>query len=218
MKLKVVVFKNPIDYQDTIKKMDALRDAIHLGLSDPQLWLLEHNKIYTYGKNTPSTDIIDQEIQLIKSNRGGKCTHHCPGQRVGYLIMDIKKWNNGSLDIKLFVENIQKAIIQTLEEFGIKSYCDPENIGVWVKNNNNKQKIAAIGVNISKFISTHGFSLNINNDLSGFDKIKPCGIEDKGVCSIKSLGIDLGYKDLDPVLIAKICNIFSLELSEVVYE
>ncbi|NDG90098.1 MAG: lipoyl(octanoyl) transferase, partial [Proteobacteria bacterium] len=154
-------------------------------------------EIYTAGSSYKESEILNKSFKLIKTNRGGKITYHGPGQLICYFVIDLR---NKKKDIRNFVCIIEKTIIQTLEEFNIKSFADRNNVGVWTKKNNKIEKIAAIGIRVSKWIAYHGFSININNDLNKYKNIIPCGIKDKGVTNLKSI-IDQNYSGLDQKII-----------------
>ena len=174
----------PIKYDDAIKFLEErLVDIINNKKSD-LLWILEHEEIYTAGTSYKENEILNKDIDLIKTNRGGKITYHGPGQLICYFAIDLKKRNK---DIRKFIILLEKTIIESLSEFNIKSFSDPKNIGIWVNDNNNIKKVAAIGLRISKWIAYHGFAININNDLTKYHNIIPCGISDKGVTNLKSI-------------------------------
>ena len=169
------------------------------------IWILEHPSIFTAGTSYNEKDIIDKKIDITKSSRGGKITWHGPGQLICYLVIDL---NNRKKDIRKFVQIIEKSIIESLEEIGVRSQSDRKNIGIWVKSNKEEKKIAAIGIKVKKWIAYHGFSLNIDNDLSNYKKIIPCGISDKGVTSLKELNI-YKFSKLSEIILKKL--IFNLK-------
>ena len=127
---------------------------------------------------------------MIKTNRGGKITYHGPGQLICYFVVDLKKRKK---DIRKFITLIEETIIESLSKFNIKTFGDPKNIGIWTDHKGEINKVAAIGVRVSKWIAYHGFSININNDLSKYKNIVPCGIKDKGVINLKEIQ-DQDYK------------------------
>mgnify|MGYP006113787483 FL=1 len=174
----------PIKYDDAIKFLEErLVDIINNKKSD-LLWILEHEEVYTAGTSYKENEILNKEINLIKTNRGGKITYHGPGQLICYFAIDLKKRNK---DIRKFITLLEKTIIESLSEFNIKSFGDPKNIGIWVNDNNKIKKVAAIGLRISKWVAYHGFAININNDLTKYQNIIPCGISDKEVTNLKSI-------------------------------
>ena len=168
------------------------------------MWILEHYTVYTAGKSSNEKDLIDKNLEVIKTNRGGKYTLHAPGQKVIYFVINLNKREK---DIRKFINKIENCIIQILKEYNIKSYSDPKNIGIWINNKNEFEKIAAIGVRVKKWIAYHGFSLNINNDLSLYEKIVPCGIKDKQVTSLKKIGIK-NWKNIDDIIKKNFLNFF----------
>jgi len=153
---------------------------------------LEHPHIYTAGSSYKESEILNKSIKLIKTNRGGKITCHGPGQMICYFVIDLNKRKK---DIRKFISIIEKTIIETLNEFNIKSFKDPKNIGIWVKDKSHVKKIAAIGVRVKRWIAYHGFAININNDLDPYKKIIPCGIKNKGISNLKLIN-DQNYDDL----------------------
>ena len=129
-------------------------------------------------------EILNKDIKIIKTNRGGKITYHGPGQLICYFAIDLKQRQK---NIRKFITLIEKTIIESLFEFNIKSFGDPKNIGIWVDEKNDVKKIAAIGIRVSKWIAYHGFAINIKNELSKYQNIIPCGISDKGVTNLKEI-------------------------------
>ena len=174
----------PVDYYKAIELLEQRLQKIISNENKELIWFLEHNEIYTAGTSFNKNDIIDKSIKVIKTSRGGKITHHAPGQLVCYLVIDLKKRNK---DIRKFIISIEKSIIETLKEFKIKSNSDRKNIGIWINHNNESKKIAAIGIRVRKWIAYHGFSINIKNNLDNFKKIIPCGIKNKKIISLKKI-------------------------------
>jgi lipoate-protein ligase B len=148
--------------------------------------------------------LLDKNLKVLKTNRGGKHTYHGPGQKVVYFVLNLNKREK---DIRKLVRKIEKCIIDVLKEYNIKSYADRENIGIWVGKKNNPLKIGAIGIRVKKWIAYHGFSLNISNDLTRYDGIIPCGIKNRGITNLKNLGIN-NYKDVEKIIIKKFLNTF----------
>ena len=161
------------------------------------IWILEHEEIYTAGTSYNEDELLNKDIKLIKTNRGGKITYHGPGQLICYFVIDLKKRHK---DIRKFITLIEKTIIESLLKFDIVSFGDPKNIGIWVNEKTNIKKIAAIGVRVSKWIAYHGFAININNDLKKYKNIIPCGIADKGVTNLKKIN-NQKYNNLSDVII-----------------
>jgi len=161
------------------------------------IWILEHEEIYTAGTSYKKEEILNKDINLIETNRGGKITYHGPGQLICYFVIDLKKRKK---DIRKFITLIEKTIIESLFQLNIKSFGDRKNIGIWVNNKNDVEKVAAIGVRVRKWIAYHGFAINVNNDLAKYHNIIPCGISDKGVTNLKSID-DQNYNILSDVII-----------------
>ena len=168
------------------------------------IWTLEHESIYTAGKRYKKNEIIDKNIILTHTSRGGKITWHGPGQLICYFVIDLKKRKK---DIRKFINLIEETIIETLNTYKIFSFSDRKNVGIWVKDKNKIKKIAAIGIRVKKWIAYHGFSLNIANDLSLYKGIVPCGIKDKGITSLKELGVK-DFKNIEDVIMKKFLNTF----------
>ena len=184
MNIEIKKSKKPIKYEDAIKLMEERLSNINENKSNELVWVLEHSHIYTAGTSYNESEILDKSIKVLKTNRGGKITYHGPGQLICYFVIDLKKRNK---DIRKFISIIEKTIIDTLKNFKIDTFADKNNIGIWYQNNTEVQKVAAIGIRVSKWIAYHGFSININNDLQKYDKIIPCGIKDKGVTNLKKI-------------------------------
>ena len=172
----------PIDYSDSMKILEKRVKDVFNGKKDELLWILEHKTVFTAGTSSKNEDVLDKKLKILKTNRGGKHTLHAPGQKVIYFVLNLNKRKK---DIRALVQKVEKCIIEILKTYKIKSHSDRKNIGIWVKNNNNSMKIAAIGIRVKKWIAYHGFSINVNNDLENYNKIIPCGIKDKGVINLK---------------------------------
>jgi len=164
--------------------MEQIADRKKKGLKEDYLLLVEHNPVYTIGRDGSKKDLLvseqflqEHEIRCYNVNRGGKITFHGPGQLVGYPILDL---NNHEKDILIYLKNIEGTIIKLLDEYGIEGTRKDKNPGVWIGNN----KICAIGIGINRWVTRHGFALNVNTDLKYFNNINPCGFINKGVTSI----------------------------------
>ena len=205
MSIEIKKSIKPVNYLDAISFLEKRVEKIIKRQEKELIWILEHPSIFTAGTSYNEKDIIDKEIDIIKTSRGGKITWHGPGQLICYLVIDL---NNRKKDIRKFVHIIEKSIIESLEEIGVSSQSDRKNIGIWVKSNKEEKKIAAIGIKVKKWIAYHGFSLNIDNDLSNYKKIIPCGIRDKGVTSLKELNI-YKFSKLSEIILKKL--IFNLK-------
>tara|TARA_B100001123_G_C15284000_1_gene1014992 strand:- start:1359 stop:1979 length:621 start_codon:yes stop_codon:yes gene_type:complete len=174
----------PIKYNFALMKMEQRLNQIINGEKKELIWILEHEEIFTGGTSYKENEIIDKSIKFVKTNRGGKITYHGPGQLVFYFVLDLKKRDK---KIRKLINVIEKTIIDTLKDFEIKSFADKKNIGIWHKNNEGINKIAAIGIKVKNWIAYHGFSINISNDIKKYNKIIPCGIKDKNVTNLNSI-------------------------------
>ena len=197
MNIEIKKSIKPVNYQDAIKHLEDRLSLVFHNKNKELIWTLQHNEIYTAGTSYKENEILNKSIKIIKTNRGGKITYHGPGQLICYFVIDLR---NKKKDIRNFVCIIEKTIIQTLKDFKIETFADRKNVGIWIKNNKKVEKVAAIGIRVSKWIAYHGFSININNDLNKYKNIIPCGIEDKGVTNLKSI-INQNYEALDQKII-----------------
>ena len=204
MNIEVIKSIKSVDYTKSMKILEKRVRDVFLGKKDELLWILEHNSVYTAGTSSKSVDLLDKNLKVIKTNRGGKHTYHGPGQKVVYFVLNLNKREK---DIRKLVNKIEECIMDVLNEYNIKSYPDRKNIGIWVDDNNSQKKIAAIGVRVKKWIAYHGFSLNISNDLTRYNGIIPCGIRNRGITNLKNLGIN-NYQDIEKIIIKKFLNTF----------
>jgi lipoyl(octanoyl) transferase len=211
-------------FQEVIAKKIAIRNlqSSNLTLQTPNyLIFCEHPHVYTLGKSGDEKNLLlsqaalaQQNIDYFPINRGGDITYHGQGQLVGYPIFDL---DNFFTDIGKYLRTIEEAIILTLADFGIQAGRIDKLTGVWIDHEKqlNPRKIAAIGVRASRWVTMHGFALNVNTDLSYFDNIVPCGISDKSVTSVaKELGREVAMKDVENILLAKMIHLFDLEIQE----
>jgi lipoyl(octanoyl) transferase len=186
-----------VDYLPTWELQREIQNQVIAGTKENTLLLLEHNSVYTAGRRTEDHERPLDGTPVVDVDRGGKITWHGPGQLIGYPIIKLRNRN----EVVGFVREIESALIEALTEFGIKSerYC--ERSGVWIREENNDRKIAAIGIRVAKGVTLHGFSLNVNPDLTYFDRILPCGFSDTGVTSMaKELGRDISVEEVLPVV------------------
>ena len=179
MNIDIKTSKRPIPYITAIKYLEKRVENIKSGKKRDLLWILEHPTTYTAGIRTHKSEILDPNIKIIKTNRGGKITLHAPGQKIVYFAINL---NNKKKDIRNFINVIENSIIEFLKKYKINSKADRKNVGIWVKD----KKIAAIGVKISRWVAYHGCSINIKNNLKYYRKIIPCGLDNKKVTSIKN--------------------------------
>ena len=198
MNIEIKKSIKPINYFDAINILEKRLEDLYAHINKELIWTLEHDEIFTAGTSYKENEILDNSIDLIKTNRGGKITCHAPGQLICYFVIDLRK----KKDIRKFISCIEKTIIETLKHYKIETFSDKDNIGIWYKKNNSVNKVAAIGVRVKKWIAYHGFALNINNNLDQYKKIIPCGIKDRGVTNLISI-IDKDYSNLGDLLIEK---------------
>ena len=197
MNIEIKKSKNPIKYKDAIEFMEQRLSDLNQNKSTELVWILEHEELYTGGTSYKENEILDKSIKVIKTNRGGKITYHGPGQLICYFVIDLKKRGK---DIRKFISVIEKTIIDTISFYKIQTFADKDNIGIWYNNNSSIEKIAAIGVRVSKWIAYHGFSININNNLEKYKGIIPCGIKNKNVTNLKKIK-DQNYKEFEKKLV-----------------
>jgi lipoyl(octanoyl) transferase len=196
MNIEIKKSVKPVNYFDAINLLETRLHQIHKNKEKELIWTLTHDEIFTAGTSYNVKEILDKSIKIINTNRGGKITYHGPGQLICYFVLDLRN----KKDVRKFITSIEKTIIQTLRYFEIETFSDKDNIGIWHKENNELNKVAAIGVRVSKWIAYHGFSININNNLEQYKKIIPCGISDKGVTNLKKIK-DQDYFNLENILI-----------------
>ncbi len=204
MNIEVKNSVKPIDYIESMKVLEQRVHDVFLGKKNELLWIIEHKPVYTAGISSKKIDLLDKNLNVIKTNRGGKYTYHGPGQKVVYFVLNLNKREK---DIKKLVGKIENCIMEILKEYKIESYTDNKNIGIWVGSKKNSMKIAAIGIRVKKWIAYHGFSLNISTDLSKYNKIIPCGIKDKGITSLKNIGVS-NCTNINEIIINKFLKTF----------
>ena len=190
------------NYLDSLKIQEKVRKKVADGVFNSVLIIVEHDHVYTLGKNAKESNILKKTCPIIKTNRGGDVTYHGPGQIVVYPIFNLKELNIG---VKAYVKNIELVIMRTLENFKINSDVLMEETGVWT----NGKKIASIGINVSKGLTMHGLSINVNTDLNFYKDIISCGIPDVKMTSIeKELGKKIPMNDIKKLLINNFKHIF----------
>ena len=201
MNIEIKKSIKPVNYFDALKFLEKRVAEIVENDARELIWILEHPSIFTAGTNYKENEIIDKSIDLIKTSRGGKITWHGPGQLICYLVINLNKRKK---DIRKFLNIIEKSIIDSLKEFEIISFSDKKNIGIWTKFNNKDMKVGAIGIKVKKWITYHGFSINISNSISNYKKILPCGIKDKGIINLKKINKQ-NYEKLPDKIIKNLC-------------
>ena len=203
MSIDLKVSKSVISFKKAMKLLDKRVDEIKNNKNKELIWLLEHPLTFTAGIRSKDDEIFDKKVNIIKTNRGGKITLHNPGQKIIYFALNLNKRKK---DIRKLINAIEKSIIEFLKIYKIKGKSDKKNIGIWVK----EKKIAAIGVRVSRWVAYHGFSININNDLNAYLKIKPCGLDNTKITSIyneKKKNIYIDEKELVNIFVKNINKI-----------
>ena len=193
----------PVPYPDAVAAMEARAAAIAAQRAPELVWLLEHPPLYTSGTSGKAGDLLDPRFPLFETGRGGQVTYHGPGQRVAYVMLDLKRRQP---DVRAYVAGLEQWIIRTLSAFNVRGERREDRVGVWVARPNKgrgfEDKIAAIGVRLRRWVSLHGISINVEPDLNHFAAIVPCGVADPryGVTSLADLGHILSMADVDMAL------------------
>ena len=196
-----------VPYAEALAVMDARAAAIRAGSAPEYIWLLEHPPLFTAGTSADPAELSNpMGFPVHAAGRGGRYTYHGPGQRVGYVMLDLEARGR---DIRRFVHGLEGWIIATLADFGIAAHRAPGRIGIWVGDGAGEAKIAAIGVRVKRWVTLHGFSINVAPQLSHFDGIVPCGIAEFGVTSLDALCQPVPLAALDTALITNFSNFLS---------
>ncbi len=190
-----LISDNNVPYPEALQYMENRVKNISEKAYNSAIWLLQHEDVYTSGVSAKEEDLLQKsDIKVFKVNRGGKYTYHGPGMMIGYLMLDLKKFfKSGKPDIASFVKFIENWIINFLSHFDIEGFIRKDRVGVWVYDQGHEKKIAAIGIKVKKWVTYHGFAINIDPNLSAFNNIVPCGISNFGVTSLKNMGVDLNH-------------------------
>ena len=197
-----------IDYRAALAEMAARNEAIQSGAAPELIWLLEHPPVYTAGTSAAAAELIDPRFDVVSAGRGGRYTYHGPGQRVGYVLLDLRK---RARDARGFVSALEGWVIATLADFGVDSWRSDAGVGIWTRDvDGTEAKIGAIGVRIRRWVTMHGFAVNLAPDLSHFSGIVPCGIAEKGVTSLARLGIAVDAEAWDRALLARMGDFLGL--------
>ena len=196
-----------VPYDTALDTMERRVAAIRAGTADEAIWLLEHPPLYTAGTSARPQDLRDPDrFEVFEARRGGQYTYHGPGQRVVYVLLDLDRRGR---DIRVFVQDLERWVIDTLEAFGLTGHIREGRVGVWIERPDRpplpdgrmrEDKIAAMGIRLRKWVSFHGLSINVEPDLEHFSGIVPCGISDYGVTSLVDLGLPVTMADLDAAL------------------
>ena len=210
MNKNVIEFFNSselVDYKKSIELMEKRVEGINEDKASELLWFLEHPSIYTAGTSSNDKDLLNENLfPVYRTNRGGQFTYHGPGQRVAYVMLNVR---DRDYNVKSFIRLLEEWIMNSLMDIGIKSFLIKGKVGIWV---NNEEKIASLGLRIRKGISFHGISLNINPNLEHFSGIIPCGNENSGVTSIEKIGLNIKKKEMDKILISNFKKTFEVKI------
>ncbi|HYC65010.1 MAG TPA: lipoyl(octanoyl) transferase LipB [Reyranellaceae bacterium] len=201
-----------VPYDEALRTMERRVADIRAGHAPELVWLLEHPPLYTAGTSAKAADLLQpKRFPVHEAGRGGQYTYHGPGQRVVYVMLDLRARRQ---DVRSFVQGLEDWTIRALARFNVTAERRPGRVGVWVARGKREDKIAAIGVRIRHWVSFHGISINVEPDLSHYDGIVPCGITGHGVTSLVDLGLPVTMADLDAALAATFDSIFPSSRAE----
>jgi lipoyl(octanoyl) transferase len=190
--------ESPVPYEEALAFMEQRAAAIRSGEASECVWLLEHPPLFTAGTSADPAELINPlNFPVYEAGRGGRYTYHGPGQRVGYVMLDLEKRGR---DVRKLVHGLEGWIIATLADLGVSAHRAPGRIGIWVGQGPAEAKIAALGIRVKRWVTLHGFSINVAPDLAHFDGIIPCGIADFGVTSLAQCGIETPMSRVDACL------------------
>jgi len=199
--IELRIAAHPVPYREALAEMTARNAAIAAVEARELVWLLEHPPVYTAGTSAAAAELLDPRFDVVEAGRGGRYTYHGPGQRIGYVLLDLR---TRARDARGFVHALEGWVIDTLAQFGVQGFRSEGRIGIWTRDVDGREaKIGAIGVRIRKWVTMHGFSVNLSPDLSHFAGIVPCGIEEFGVTSMERLGRAVSAAEWDEALLAQ---------------
>jgi lipoyl(octanoyl) transferase len=207
---------SPVPYLEAVTAMEARAAEIASGRASELVWLLEHPPLYTSGTSGKNEDLLDPRFPLFTTGRGGQLTYHGPGQRVAYVMLDLKRRRP---DVRAYVAGLEEWIIRTLDAFNVRGERREDRVGVWVrrpdKGPGHEDKIAAIGVRLRRWVSFHGIAINVEPELSHFSAIVPCGVVDPryGVTSLVDLGLPVTMEDVDVALRQAFVEVFGATIA-----
>ena len=192
------------DWPEAFAAMEARVAEIAAGASPEQIWLLEHPPLYTAGTSADPVELLDPRFPVYAAGRGGRYTYHGPGQRVGYVMLDLGKRGR---DVRAYVHALEGWVIAALGELGVESWRAKGRVGIWTMDDGREAKIGAIGVRIRRWVSFHGFAINVTPDLSHFGGIVPCGLPEFPVTSLAALGVGAHMEALDSALLKHFASV-----------
>lgn len=207
----MIEFKNDLaitHYQDAIEFMEQRSEEVIAGKADELIWLLQHPPLYSAGSSADKKELLNAGLlPVYNTNRGGKYVYHGPGQIIAYLVLDLRMRERK--DVRLYVRNLENIIINSLDYIGIKSFAREGRVGIWILDKEGAElKIAAIGVHIRKWVTSHGFAININPCLEHYNGIVPCGINEYGITSLEELGVNITIDEFSLILKEEIIKMF----------
>jgi lipoyl(octanoyl) transferase len=192
----------PVDYRAALAAMTDRNAAIADHRARELVWLLDHPPVYTAGTSAVRAELLDPRFDVVEAGRGGRYTYHGPGQRIGYLMLDLR---SRARDVRGFVHAVEGWVIATLGDFGCQAWRAPGRIGIWTHARDGQEaKVGAIGIRIRRWVTMHGFAVNLSPDLGHFSGIVPCGIADHGVTSLADLGLEVSADTWDKALLARL--------------
>ena len=192
-------------YAGAVSFMEERAAEIARGTAPELVWLVEHPPIYTAGTSAKDADLLDARFPVFKTGRGGQFTYHGPGQRVGYVMLNLK---HRKADVRAFVHDLEEWLIGTLAQFNVKGERREGRVGIWVVRGSREDKIAAIGVRVRHWVTFHGVSINVDPDLDHFSGIVPCGVTEHGVTSLHDLGLPVTMADVDVAMRKSFSEVF----------
>jgi lipoyl(octanoyl) transferase len=202
----------PVPYQKAVEQMEARVARIRAGTAPELVWLLEHPPLYTAGTSAVADDLLEARFPVHRTGRGGQFTYHGPGQRVGYVMLDLKRRRP---DVRAFVRDLEEWLIRALARFNISGERREGRVGIWVADAAGEAKIAAIGVRVRQWVTFHGVALNVEPDLSHYEGIVPCGVREHGVTSMAALGVAASMEEVDMALRAAFSEVFDRAMMEI---
>jgi lipoyl(octanoyl) transferase len=195
-----VIEPQPVPYGIAVARMDQWVDSIAAGTMGERIWLLEHPAVITAGTSADPSELLEPgRFPVVASGRGGRFTYHAPGQRILYVMLDLRQRGR---DVRALVASLEAWVVDSLARLGVSAFTDPAGTGVWVRTDGRLAKIGAVGLRVRRWVSFHGLAINVSNDLSGFSAILPCGIREHGVCRLADLATGATMAALDAALLA----------------
>jgi lipoyl(octanoyl) transferase len=199
--IELIQANAPVPYRVALDTMNQRNDAIAAGTARELVWLLEHPPVYTGGTSAAQSELLDPRFEVVSAGRGGRYTYHGPGQRIGYVLLDLK---SRARDVRGYVHALEGWVIAALGDLGIESFRREGRVGIWTQDIDGREaKIGAIGVRIRRWVTMHGFSVNLSPDLAHYAGIVPCGIGEYGVTSLERLGLTVDSEQWDRLMLAR---------------